>query len=119
MKAIKSDRKSPPLGVPHLSREDRRIGRLVLPPRAEIIVAKSQAKQALQLFRSTTKNDVPGRVLAFCRGPQLMSRLIDNPLTHHDDHMFLQLVQLGNPLFQAIQIERDFGDQDEIRLAVR
>ena len=72
-----------------------------------------------QRFRRAAEHHVAGRVGGLGFRAEFAALLVHDAFAADDDDVFLEVVKVFDALDQQFEVERMFGNQNDVRLAVR
>src|SRR5262245_15585853 len=114
VETVEENGPSPALGMADLADEDSLTGGFAPAIKLEIAIPNHLNELRLQRFRGAAQEDITRGIAGFVFGPELASRRIDDPFAADDDHVLLQVINMFDPLHKPFQIERLFGNEDQV-----
>src|SRR5580704_7693514 len=119
VETIEHDRPSASLSVADLPGENRFSSRFPAPVKLEIAIPDHLDHLMAQGFGRAAQGDIPGRIGRPGFRPEFVPLLVDDAFTTDNNYVLLQIVELLHTLDQVFDIQRMFGDQNNVRAPVR
>src|SRR5439155_699037 len=106
------------LGVAYFPGEYGFLRRSAATIKLEILISQHLHYSGAQCLRGPAQGHITGRIGRSRHSAKLAAALVDDALAANDYDVLLQVVQVSDTFDQQLDVERVFGNQDDIRLSV-